>query len=156
MILFKTLAFVTSVHGAVTILGPYLVLTLGPSWLFYNIGSTRFLGIAPIVLGAAGLLWCAWDFSINGRGTPSPLDPPKELVASRLYRFSRNPMYVSIHAILIGEAWLFQSVLLWAYVAGNFLCYHLLIVCYEEPILRKRFGAPYEQYCRTVRRWIPG
>ena len=60
--------------------------------------------MALILVGAAGLLWCFFDFVTKGRGTPNPLDAPKKLVVNGLYRYSRNPMYVAGLLVLCGEA----------------------------------------------------
>jgi protein-S-isoprenylcysteine O-methyltransferase Ste14 len=78
------------------------------------------------------------------------------LVDHGLYRHVRNPMYVSVASILIGEALCLRSVALAIYGAVLMVGIHLLVVWYEEPILRQRFGASYEEYCHRVPRWIPG
>jgi protein-S-isoprenylcysteine O-methyltransferase Ste14 len=100
-------------------------------------------------------LWCAWDFTFAGRGTPAPIDPPKELVVQGLYRYVRNPMYVGILSILLGEALLFASWSLFGYAAVVFILFFLFVVLYEEPILMRKFGESYLQYCKNVPRWIP-
>lgn len=64
-------------------------------------------------------------------------------------------MYVAVTLVLVGEAILFESATLLVYAALVVLMFHLFIVCYEEPTLRQKFGEPYEQYCRHVRRWVP-
>lgn len=84
-----------------------------------------------------------------------PIDPPKELVARGLYRYVRNPMYVGIVAILIGEALLFMSSRLFQYTVLAFSFYFLLVLIYEEPALRAKFGESYRQYCKVVPRWLP-
>lgn len=102
-----------------------------------------------------GYFWCAWDFAFAGRGTPAPFDPPKILVARGLYRFVRNPMYVSILMVLLGESLLLKSLLLLRYAAIWLVIVHVFVLLYEEPTLRRKFGASYEQYCKDVGRWIP-
>ena len=99
--------------------------------------------------------WCAWDFAFAGEGTPAPIDPPKMLVWQGLYRIVRNPIYVGVLLVLLGEAILFESQMLLAYVPVVWLWLHLFTVYYEEPTLRKKFGDVYEQYCAAVPRWIP-
>ena len=54
-----------------------------------------------------------------------------------------------------GEAWLFLSAGVLLYAAALAVACHVLVVGYEEPGLRARFGAPYEDYRREVRRWLP-
>lgn len=154
MVLLKTIVFTFLVPGSVTILIPYWLLSSG-SALPLELGRFRYFGALPILIGAAIYFWCAWDFTFAGRGTPAPIDPPKELVARGLYRYVRNPMYVGILAILVGEASLFASKELFAYAAVMFLVFFLAVMLYEEPALKQKFGEPYRRYCRDVPRWIP-
>ena len=113
--------------------------------------------ITLMTIGGAIMLWCVIAFGWRGLGTPAPFDPPRRLVVSGLYRFVRNPMYVGMGLFFGGEALLLPSitrqmlimiVLLWGAVT-------IFIVEYEEPVLRRKFGAEYETYCRNVGRWIP-
>lgn len=105
--------------------------------------------------GIAMLVWCFWDFVQKGKGTPTPTEPPKELVVSGLYNHVRNPMYVGIAAILIGHfLWFgFWNLLLYSIVVV--IAFHSFVTLYEEPNLRQRFGAAYEEYLTRVPRWIP-
>jgi protein-S-isoprenylcysteine O-methyltransferase Ste14 len=107
-------------------------------------------------MGAVTYLLCAWDFTFTGMGTPAPIDPPKELVVKGLYCYVRNPMYMGITFILLGEGFLFESAVLFLYAGFLLVCAHLFIVYYEEPTLRRLFGTSYESYCNSVSRWIPG
>lgn len=119
-------------------------------------GADRvFFGGIPILLGVAGYVGCVWDFAVRGRGTPFPLDPPKTLQARGLYRFCRNPMYLSVLQVVLGFAIMFESLPLLVYGAGLFLLFHSWTLFYEEPKLMKTFGAAYVDYCRTTPRWIP-
>lgn len=156
MALLKTLIFTFLVPGSVTILVPYWLLTSRPDGSPIHPGIFRYFGVLPILIGAATYCWCAWNFTFAGQGTPAPLDPPKKLVVRRLYRYVRNPMYIGILSILLGEAFLFASQGLFEYTAVAFICFFLMVVFYEEPILRHKFGESYWQYCRKVSRWIPG
>jgi protein-S-isoprenylcysteine O-methyltransferase Ste14 len=153
--LLKTIIFTVIVPGTVSILIPYWLLSSRSAPPPANFGSLRFLGVLPILLGASIYLWCAWDFTFAGRGTPAPIDPPKTLVVRGLYRYVRNPMYVGVLAIILGEALLFASPRLFGYAAIVFVCFYLFVVLYEEPTLRRKFGESYEKYCRTVPRWLP-
>jgi protein-S-isoprenylcysteine O-methyltransferase Ste14 len=121
----------------------------------FDIGLFRYLGLIPMVLGALIYLWCAWDFTFAGKGTPAPIDPPKELVVRGLYRYVRNPMYVGVGSVLIGEALLFQLLALLVYVGAVLLMFHLFVVLYEEPALTRKFGDSYRRFRETVPRWIP-
>ena len=118
-------------------------------------GVFRYFGALPVLIGVVIYFLCAWDFTFAGRGTPAPIDPPKELVVRGLYRYIRNPMYVGILSILLGEALLFTSQRLFAYTAVAFIFYFLVVVFYEEPILKQKFGESYRRYCKSVPRWIP-
>jgi protein-S-isoprenylcysteine O-methyltransferase Ste14 len=119
-------------------------------------GLAQFAALIPMVLGAAILIYSIWSFALQGRGTLSPLDPPRNLVVTGLYRYVRNPMYVGVLMILLGEALWFESNALFAYAIGWFVVVNLVILLYEEPDLRQRYGASYERYCRSVGRWLPG
>jgi protein-S-isoprenylcysteine O-methyltransferase Ste14 len=151
----KTLLFTVLVPGSVTMLVPYLLLKSRLPPLTINLGLARFLGWGPIVLGTMIYLWCAWDFATAGQGTPLPADPPKTLVARGLYRRVRNPMYVGILLLILGQAVLFVSLLLLGYGTLLWLVFHLFIIYYEEPTLKRLFGPAYEQYCASVPRWAP-
>lgn len=109
----------------------------------------------PIALGALVYIRCAWDFTFTGKGTPAPWDPPQRFVSRSLYRIVRNPMYVGLVLILLGEAMAFHSLTLLVYAALLGTGFHLRVVWYEEPTLRKKFGTAYDHYCRVVPRWIP-
>jgi protein-S-isoprenylcysteine O-methyltransferase Ste14 len=113
-----------------------------------------YAGLALFLVGVSIMLRCILQFALEGRGTLSPVDPTKRLVVRGLYRFSRNPMYVGVMLILIGEAIMAQSVPLWIYLVVVFIAFNLFIVLHEEPRLRKDFGQEYLDYCQKVRRWI--
>lgn len=152
----KTLLWSVFVPGTLTILVPYLLLSSKLELYHLELSSFRFIGLLPIVLGALAYLWCAWDFTFVGKGTPAPFDPPKEIVVRGLYRYVRNPMYVAALLALTGEVILFGSISILIYAAIVFTVFHLWIIFYEEPTLKRKFGASYERYCMKVSRWIPG
>jgi protein-S-isoprenylcysteine O-methyltransferase Ste14 len=121
-----------------------------------DVGSARsFLGLSCIVLGAMLLAACIVEFARSGRGTLSPADPPRHLVVRGLYRHVRNPMYLSVTVIILGEGLLLRSETLGLYCATWFLGANLFVIGYEEPTLRRRFGASYSEYTRHVGRWLP-
>ena len=153
MILLKTLIFTVIVPGTVTIYVPRWLLAteLQPA---FKLGAAHSLGLVLIALGAAIYAWCAWDFTFAGRGTPLPLDPPKELVVRGLYRYTRNPMYVGVLTVLLGEALWFGSRRLLGYTAAVALFFHLFITLYEEPALQRSFGDAYRRYRAVVPRWL--
>jgi protein-S-isoprenylcysteine O-methyltransferase Ste14 len=155
MVLLKTLIFTVVVPGTVTVLVPWLLLSSGREPVALDLAWVQLAGSSVIALGVVIYLCCAWDFAVKGRGTPAPIDPPKALVASRLYRVVRNPMYLGVMSILVGEAVTFESVRLAVYAAAMWSFFHLVVVFYEEPCLRGRFGESYREYCRAVPRWVP-
>ncbi|MSO64731.1 MAG: isoprenylcysteine carboxylmethyltransferase family protein [Alphaproteobacteria bacterium] len=152
-VIIRTLIFSIFVPGSVTILVPLWLLSRRGVSL--PISNWSWLGLLPVVIGFAGYCWCARDFAFSGRGTPGPWDPPEQLVVRRLYRFVRNPMYVSVILVLAGESVLFLSrdPLLWS--ALFWMGTHLFVMLYEERTLRRRFATSYERYLRSVPRWIP-
>jgi protein-S-isoprenylcysteine O-methyltransferase Ste14 len=113
------------------------------------------LGLVAIGLGSALLGACIWEFAHSGGGTLAPVDPPRELVVRGLYRYVRNPMYLSVTAIVLGEVLLTASRALLVYWAVWFVVVNLFVIGYEEPALRRRFGAAYERYTQEVGRWLP-
>jgi protein-S-isoprenylcysteine O-methyltransferase Ste14 len=114
----------------------------------------RLAGWVMILLGTAGYLWCASNFVRQGLGTPAPIAAPERLVVRGPYRFTRNPMYVSVMLVILGQAALRWSGALLLYAAFVLLAFQLFVLLYEEPALTRRFGDDYLQYRRTVPRWI--
>jgi len=146
----KTVVFTILVPGTVAIVVPRNIASdAGTPTLFSSIG------FLPMALGAAIYFWCAWDFATAGRGMPAPIDPPKHLVLRGLYRFVRNPMYAGVLLLLAGESLAFQSLRILAYAAIVFVVVNVFVIFYEEPALKRKFGAEYEEYLRRVPRWIP-
>jgi protein-S-isoprenylcysteine O-methyltransferase Ste14 len=113
------------------------------------------LGLAAIGIGVVLLGACISEFARRGRGTLAPVDPPTELVVHGPYRYVRNPMYLSVTVIVLGEALLTGSRALLLYWAVWFAAANLFVIGYEEPTLHRRFGPAYERYRAKVRRWLP-
>ncbi len=146
-----------------TILQPGIVAGLVPYWLLgsntrmMQVQDFRFYhysGLTIFVTGFIIMLHCIINFAVKGTGTLSPADPTKRLVVTGLYKYSRNPMYIGVIMILIGEAIFFQSRELWIYSGFVFIAFNIFILVHEEPRLRKVFGEEYNAYCRKVRRWL--
>jgi len=122
---------------------------------FLGLHATRAVGALFMAAGIAGLVACFARFALQGLGTPAPVAPPTRLVVSGLYRHVRNPMYVAVTAVVIGEALMLGSRALLGYAAVLWLLFHVWVLLYEEPALRRRFGESYREYCANVGRWIP-
>jgi len=122
---------------------------------FFDLQATRAVGILLIVAGLPGLVDSFARFALQGLGTPAPIAPTQHLVVTGLYRYVRNPIYVALAAVIFGQAVLFGDWRLFAYGAVFCLVCHLFVVGYEEPTLKKSFGAEYEAFRINVPRWIP-
>ena len=119
------------------------------------LGSLRFIGWIPIAIGAAAILWSYGTFVFIGEGTPWPFHPPRKLVVTGPYGLVRNPMESGILLVVFGEMLLLESSAIFLCLVSSFLFLHLRQVVVGEPVLRARFGQPYEQYCKSVPRWVP-
>jgi protein-S-isoprenylcysteine O-methyltransferase Ste14 len=150
----RSLLWVVLMPGVVAGYVPWRYFGFGRG-TFDGIDAVRILGLASMLAGIALLSVCVWEFARSGRGTLSPVDPPRHLVVRGLYRYVRNPMYVAVTAIVLGEAIAARSLGLVVYWAVFFLSANLFVIGYEEPYLRRRFGASYDEYAASVRRWIP-
>ena len=143
-----------------TILVPGTVAILIPRWLLGGFsrlqsGLLTWIGGIAFVTGAAIYLRCAWEFAARGLGTPAPIAPTKFLVTTALHRYVRNPMYLGVALAILGEAAIFRSAHVAEYAGIMLLIAHVFVVFYEEPTLHRQFGESYEEYRRSVPRWIP-
>ncbi|HKV27332.1 MAG TPA: isoprenylcysteine carboxylmethyltransferase family protein [Candidatus Acidoferrales bacterium] len=112
-------------------------------------------GAVLMCSGAVLAILCIATFVVRGRGTPALFDPPRQFVATGPYRCVRNPMYIGGFCLLLGLGLYLRSPAIVLMVAAIILACHLLVVFYEEPVLRRKFGAPYQAYCAAVGRWLP-
>ena len=146
---------------------PFVVTVVIPTWIARGNGTVPSVGTTPLQvltqLGGVGLLVIGLTlfvaslqrFATEGQGTLAPWDPPRKLVVRGPYRYVRNPMISGVIFILFAEAALLRSVphAQWALL---FLGLNLVqIPFFEEPQLRLRFGAAYDEYCRNVPRVFP-
>lgn len=113
------------------------------------------LGGALIAAGLPFLIHSFARFAIDGLGTPAPVAPTAKLVVSGVYRHVRNPMYLAVLSIILGQAMLFASasILIYGAVAGAAMV--LFVMIYEEPTLQQTFGAQYDAYRQNVPGWLP-
>lgn len=154
-LLLRNLLFTILQPGVVTVLFPYLILRWqGQAFLPERWSILNVIGLCLMLIGLSILLSCILRFATEGKGTISPLDPTKNLVAKGLYRYSRNPMYLGAMTLLIGETLFSSSLALAIYAVVVFIAFNLFILFHEEPRLRRDFGNEYEEYCQRVSRWL--
>lgn len=151
VLLLKNLLFVLIVPGTVAVWGP---LRLARDREIAS-GPWPALGAVLLACGASIVAWCLWDFMTFGRGTPAPIDPPKKLVIHGIYRYTRNPMYLGVLTAILGWASLYASSAIFLYALVLGCAFHLFVLLYEEPHLKKAFGDEYRDYCARVGRWLP-
>ena len=144
-----------TIFGGPGILGVYLPGAITRWRIPASPMSLRVLAWLLIVIGLVPLAESIARFMWVGRGTLVPFAPTETLVISGFYRHVRNPMYVGVLAGVAGQMILFHSFALAAYAVLLALGFHLFVTRYEEPTLRRRYGAHYDAFCRSVPRWIP-
>jgi protein-S-isoprenylcysteine O-methyltransferase Ste14 len=118
----------------------------------------RLLQVVGWILLASGgvvLLAAFGRFVFEGAGTPAPVAPTEKLVVRGLYRYVRNPMYLAVAAVILGQAAVLGRWVVVAYAVVFGGAVWSFVHWYEEPTLRRRFGTEYEEYVRTVPGWWP-
>ncbi len=154
-VLMRALTYAAIFIGVVVIYLPASILTSAGITRPPVTGAVQIAGMIMVAVGVAIALWCVLTFAIVGKGTPAPFDPPRRLVVSGPYRFVRNPMYIGAGLALLGVAVFYGSASLYGFVGLFLLIVFLFIVAYEEPTLRRTFGADYEAYLDRVGRFWP-
>ncbi len=152
---FGTILFTIVVPGTVVGVMPF-VLTAG--WTFgppLAGEPSRWLGVALGVLATPLFVSFLSRFVREGHGTPAPIAPPQHLVVRGPFRWVRNPGYIAVVSMIVGQGLLFGSWAVLVYAACMALLFHFVVVVWEEPALRRTFGAEYEEYRRRVPRWLP-
>jgi protein-S-isoprenylcysteine O-methyltransferase Ste14 len=118
-----------------------------------GIRASRWVGLALIATGMP-LVVDSFVRFVRAAGTPAPVFETEDLVTDGFYRLTRNPQYVGVVTVLFGEALLYGSRRVLAYSAGCAIGFHLFVVAYEEPRLRRRFGDAYDRYIGSTPRWL--
>jgi len=155
-LLLKNLAFTILVPGFVVGWVPLHWFERYPKWPAPAAWAwPQYFALLLAALGAGAFLSCQWLFAVRGQGTPAPIDPPKKFIRRGLYKWVRNPMYLAVLALVGAEA-----LFLWSWHIGVYLVLltcliHVWVLMYEEEVLRRNFGAMYEDYRREVPRWLP-
>ena len=145
------------------LLAPGTVAGLVPWWISHwrmqapllGFAAFRMLGGLLVALGLPVLLDSFARFALQGLGTPAPVYPTRHLVVTGLYRYVRNPMYVAVVWIILGQGLVLGDVRVLGYGGLVWLVFHLFVLAYEEPVLRRSFGPEYDAFCSHVPRWIP-
>lgn len=141
--------------GSVAGLGPWAITRWIRQPPFFGMEETRIAGYVLVAIGAVPLLDSFRRFALEGLGTPAPIAPPAHLVVSGFYRYVRNPMYVGVVAVILGQALALGDIRLFSYAAAIWLAFHLFVLGYEEPALRRMFGGEYKTFRANVPRWLP-
>jgi protein-S-isoprenylcysteine O-methyltransferase Ste14 len=145
------------------LVGPGIVAGLIPWWLTgWRVrepvpywAPMRVLGVILLAVGLFALVQAFVRFVVEGLGTPAPIAAPERLVVGGLYRYVRNPMYVAVLTVIVGQALILGQLVLLPYAAAIWVITAAFVRWYEEPALTRRFGADYEAYRRAVPAWRP-
>jgi protein-S-isoprenylcysteine O-methyltransferase Ste14 len=154
-IILGTILFVLVVPGTVVVLAPYWLTGWRPGPAILGTPLTRWLGVLLIVLGLPLFIDFVVRFVREGLGTPAPIAPTRHLVVGGPFGVVRNPGYVAVIALLLGQAFVLARTELFAYAGAVALGFHAFVVLYEEPTLQRTFGAEFDAYSRRVPRWLP-
>lgn len=113
------------------------------------------IGGGILIIGLVIAIAAIRQFIHRGKGTLAPWDPPRKLVVSGVYRYTRNPMISGVAFILLGEGILFGSWVLLSWFILFSTVNYIYFIIGEEPQLEKKFGADYREYKKHVPRLIP-
>jgi protein-S-isoprenylcysteine O-methyltransferase Ste14 len=149
--------------AAFFVLAPGFVAGLVPRWLtgwrveaplpFWT--PLRVVGVLLILAGASFLVHAFARFVTEGAGTPAPIAPTERLVVGGVYRYVRNPMYLAVLTVIVGQGLALGQLVLFVYAAAVGVAMAAFVRWYEEPVLMRRYGAEYDAYRRHVPRWWP-
>ena len=145
------------------LIAPFTIGFVVPWWIAgWDIGTStpegnlfRVAGVVLVLMGMVPLVESFGRFALVGLGTPAPVAPPQHLVVTGFYRYVRNPMYLGVLMIILGNALILRNWAVGAYGVLVTLGFTAFVIGYEEPTLRRSFGAEYAEYCRNVPRWRP-
>jgi protein-S-isoprenylcysteine O-methyltransferase Ste14 len=145
------------------LIAPVMVGFVAPWWIagwhmgppLFGNNLFRLTGVAFVIAGLVPLIESFARFALVGLGTPAPVAPTQHLVVTGFYRYVRNPMYLGVVAIVYGNGLILHAIDVNAYMLIVMFGFIFFVQFYEEPTLRRRFGAEYERYCANVRPWIP-
>ena len=149
-------AFFVAAPGVVAGLVPWLL----TGWSLPPTSTTSLMvrgciAAVAVLSGLVVLIGAFVRFVREGSGTPAPVAPTERLVIGGMFRFVRNPMYVAVVTILLGQCVLFVSTTLLIYTLLVWAAMATFVRWYEEPVLATRYGQQYEDYRHNVKAWWP-
>jgi len=151
MMFIRALIAFIMLPGIFSLIIPHFIAYFDP-WKYDN----QFIsGLIIISIGLSIIFICVTSFYKTGKGTLAPWDPPKKIVVKGLYRFMRNPMYLGVVVLVIGWCVFYGSPILLLYTISLAIGFHIRVVRFEEPWLKKEFGDQWEKYHKNVHRWLP-
>src|ERR1700720_3957838 len=150
-----SLLFLLIAPGTVAVLVPRLISGWRMQAPLLHISALRVVGILLVAGGVPMLLDSFIRFALQGLGTPPPVFPTKHLVVTGFHRYVRNPMYVGVLWVILGQGLLLGDTRVFGYGLMVWVGFHLFVIAYEEPKLHHPFGTQYELFVASVPRWIP-
>ena len=115
--------------------------------------ALKLAGTLLLLAGLGCMAWAALSF-IKADTPVVPFEPSTVLVTTGPYRFTRNPMYLSMVLLLLGGALLMGAVSALLPVIAFAAIIQRRFIIREEAFLTGIFGDAYPQYCQRVRRWL--
>ncbi len=130
---------------------PMLGVVLPPFGPWRWVGVAFFLTGCTLAIISARLIYASEQWNKQ----PTPLGVPKRLVLVGPYQYVRNPMFLGMLQIVLGEGLYFQSLSILGYLVALFLFANIWLFPGEEKRLEEKFGEEYRRYKAEVGRWIP-
>jgi protein-S-isoprenylcysteine O-methyltransferase Ste14 len=149
-----TIVFLLLAPGVVAGLMPWVITGWRVPWSGGWVAPAAIVAAVAILSGLVVLLDAFVRFA-RADGTPAPPMPTARLVVVGPYRYVRNPMYLAVLTIVLGQALLFRSVGALLYAGILLLAVVVFVRGYEEPTLEDAYGDEYRRYRRDVRGWVP-
>ncbi|MFZ0743419.1 MAG: isoprenylcysteine carboxylmethyltransferase family protein [Terracidiphilus sp.] len=150
-----TVVFLILAPGTVAVFIPWLMSRWRVRAAFFGFTAIRAIGVLFMIAGTVILLEAFLRFALVGVGTPAPIFPTRHLVVTGSYRFVRNPMYVAVVSLILGQGLFFGDIHVLVFGLCGWLVAHLFVLTYEEPTLRRSFPNEYAAFTANVPRWIP-
>ena len=119
---------------------------------FFQSETTAWVGVGLCCAGLLMLLASLISFGRSFR-VGIDVDDPDKLVTTGVFAFSRNPIYVGLFLVLLGQFLVFPNWVPLVYLAAGTWLFHRQVVR-EEEFMRRHYGEQYAAYCRRVRRYV--